>query len=130
MLPKRRKQEKPKASSPLDDKARALSEAQEKLRAEIERNESLIKNAPKIRQEQARVRREELIKRASRTDARRGSRVALQDPRHGFELNAAMPARQKSLRAERRRGRFLFFVLLCGFAAVVYWAYFLFTHQQ
>jgi len=130
MLPKRRKQEKPKASSPLDDKARALAEAQEKLRAEIERNESLIKNAPKIRQEQARVRREELIKRASRTDARRGSRVALQDPRHGFELNAAMPARQKSLRAERRRGRFLFFVLLCGFAAVVYWAYFLFTHQQ
>ncbi|MEP6672927.1 MAG: hypothetical protein ABJF10_27435 [Chthoniobacter sp.] len=130
MLPKRRKPEKSKPSSPLDDKARALTEQQEKLRAEIERNESLIKNAPKIRQEQARVRREELIKRASRTDARRGSRVALQDPRHGFELNAAMPARQKSLRAERRRGRFLFFILLFGFAAVVYWAYFLFTHQQ
>jgi len=131
MLPKRRKQDKQaKPSSPLDDKARALAAEQEKLRAEIERNERLIKEAPKIRQEQARVRREELIKRASRTDARRGSRVALQDPRHGFELNAAMPARQKSLRAERRRGRFLFFILLFGFAAVVYWAYFLFTHPQ
>jgi hypothetical protein len=129
MLPKRRKQEKPKASSPLDDKARALAEQQAKLREEIERNERLIKEAPKIRKEQERVRREELIKRASRTDARRGSRVALHDPRHGFELNAAMPARVKSLRAERRRGRFLFFVLLCTFAAVLYWAYFVFTHQ-
>jgi hypothetical protein len=130
MLPKRRKQEKPtKAFSPLDEKARALAEKQQKLQAEIERNQRLIENAPKIRKEQERVRREELIKRASRTDARRGSRVALQDPRYGFELNAAMPARQKSLRAERQRGRFLFFVLLCAFAAVIYWAYFIFTHQ-
>jgi hypothetical protein len=38
-----------------------------------------------------------------------------------------MPARQKSLRAERRRGRFLFFILLCTLAAVVYWAYLIFT---
>jgi hypothetical protein len=129
MLPKRRKPEKPKTSSPLDAKAHALAEKQEKLQAEIERNQRLIEDAPKIRKEQERLRREELVKRASRTDARRGSRVALQDPRHGFELNAAMPARVKSLRAERRRGRFLFFVLLCTFAAVVYWAYFIFTHQ-
>jgi hypothetical protein len=129
MLPRRRKQEKPQSSSPLDDKARALTEQQEKLRAEIERRERLIKEAPKIAKERELLRRDELIKRASRTEARPGSRVALQDPRHGFELNAALPARQKSLRAERRRGRFLFFILLCTFAAVVYWAYFIFTHQ-
>lgn len=129
MLPKRRKEEKAKASSPLDEKARALAAEQEKLRAEIERNQRLIEEAPKLRKEQERVRRDELVKRASRTDARRGSRVALQDPRHGFEFNAAMPARQKSLRAERRRGRFLFFILLCTLAAVVYWAWFVFTHQ-
>ena len=128
MLPKRRKPEKPQAGSPLDAKARALAEEQDKLRAEIERNQRLIENAPKIRKEYERVRREELVKRASRTEGRRGSRVALQDPRHGFEFNAAMPARQKSLRAERRRGRFLFFVLLCALAAVVYWAYLIFTH--
>jgi hypothetical protein len=128
MLPKRRKEEKPQPVSPLDEKARALAAEQDKLRAEIERNERLIKEAPKLRKEHERLRREELVKRASRTDARRGSRVALQDPRHGFELNAAMPARVKSLRAERRRGRFLFFILLCTFAAVVYWAYFIFSH--
>ena len=128
MLPKRRKPEKqkPKGSNPLDEKARALAAEQEKLRAEIERRERLIKEAPKIAKERERVRREELVKRASRTGARTGSRVALQDPR--YELNAAVPARQKSLRAERRRGRFLFLVLLCIFGAVVCWAYFLFTH--
>jgi len=130
MLPKRRKQEKPtKASSPLDDKARALAEKQQKLQAEIERAQRLIEDAPKIREEQKRVRREQLIKTRSSSEGRRNSRVALHDPRHGFELNAAIPARQKSLRAERQRGRFLFFVLLCTFAAVVYWAYFIFSHQ-
>jgi hypothetical protein len=131
MLPKRRKPEKSKAkpTSPLADKARALGEQQDKLRAEIERRERLIKEAPQIAERRERQRREELIKRASRTDGRSGSRVALRDPRFGFELNAAMPARQKSLRAERRRGRFLFFVLLCTFAAVVYWAWFIFNHQ-
>jgi hypothetical protein len=127
MPPKRRKSEKPQASSPLDDKARALAEQQDKLRAEIERNQRLIENAPKLRKEYERIRREELVKRASRTEGRRGSHVALQDPRHGYEFNAAMPARQKSLRAERRRGRFLFFILLCTLAAVVYWAYLIFT---
>jgi hypothetical protein len=130
MLPKRRKPEKPtKAANPLDEKARVLEEKQKKLQAEIERNQRLIEDAPKIRKEQERARREELVKRASRTEARRGSRVALHDPRYGFELNAAMPARVKSLRAERRRGRFLFFILLCAFGAVLYWAYFIFTHQ-
>ena len=127
MMPKRRKQEKPNASSPLDEKARALAAEQEKVRAEIERRERLIKEAPKIAKERERVRREELVKRASRTQARGVSRVALQDPR--YELNAAVPARQKSLRAERRRGRLLFLVLLCTFAAVVGWAYYIFTHQ-
>ena len=129
MLSKRRKQDKPQTTSPLDAKARALAEQQEKLRAEIERRERLIKEAPRIAKEQELRRREELVKRASRTEARRGSRVALQDRRHVFEFNAAIPARHKSLRAERRRGRLLFFVLLFAFGAAVYWAYFTFTHS-
>lgn len=129
MLPKRRKQDKPQGSNPLDEKARALAEQQEKLLAEIASRERLIKEAPKIAQEQDRRRREELVKRASRTEARPGSRVALQDPRHNLELNPGMPAHRKRLRAERQRGRFLFFVLLFAFAAVLYWAYFTFTRQ-
>ena len=130
MLPKRRKEEKKaQAANPLDIKAQALAAEHDKLRAEIERREHLIKEAPKIAREQERIRREELVKRASRTEARPGSRVALQDPRHVLEFNPGMPAQRKRLRAERRRGRFLFFVLLCTFGAVLYWAYFTFTHQ-
>jgi len=130
MLPKRRKPEKEtRTPTPLDEQARALAETEAKLRAEMERHRRLIEDAPKIREEQKRVRREQLIKKRSSSEGRRNSRVALHDPRHGFELNAAIPARQKSLRAERQRGRFLFFILLCTFALVVYWAYFILTHQ-
>ena len=130
MPSKPRKPEKnPAAPSPLDAKARALAEEQEKLRQEIERNERLIKEAPKIAKEWERTRREELIKRRSRTDARPGSHVALHDRRHLLELDPGRPLRQKKLRAERRRGRLLFFVLLFTFGLVVYWAYWVFTHQ-
>src|SRR4051794_9133141 len=56
MLPKRRKPDQPmKAPTPLDDKARALAEKQQKLQAEIERAQRLIEDAPKIREEQKRV---------------------------------------------------------------------------
>jgi len=130
MPSKPRKPEKPKGSSPLDAKARALAEQQEQLRAEIERNERLIQEAPKIAKERERTRREELIKRRSRTDSRPGSPVALHDRRHLFELvDPGKPLQQKKLRAERRRGRLLFFVLLGTFGLVVCWAYFVFTHQ-
>jgi len=129
MPSKPRKPEKSKGSSPLDAKARALAEQHEQLRAEIERNERLIQEAPKIAKERERTRREELIKRRSRTDSRPGSHVALHDPRHLLELDPGRPLRHKRLRAERRRGRLLFFVLLCTFALVVFWAYWVFTHQ-
>jgi hypothetical protein len=42
MPPKRRKQEKPQASSPLDEQARVLAEKRDKLLEEIERNQRLI----------------------------------------------------------------------------------------
>jgi hypothetical protein len=130
MLPKRRKPEK-KSTGPsaLDLKAQALAEAQNKLQAEIDRNKRLIENAPRIAEEQKRKRREELVVRASRTEVRPGSRVALQDRRHVLEFNSGAPAQHKRLRRERRQGRLLFFVLLCTFGAVLYWAYFTLTHQ-
>ncbi len=129
-MSKRRKSEKSDGATPLAAKAQALAEKQAKLRAEIERNEELIKNAPRLAREQEMKRRDELIRRRSRTDARPGSPVALQDRRYLFELDASRPARVKSLRAERRRGRLLFFALLLTFFGVVYWAYFVFTHQS
>src|SRR4051812_6471443 len=104
MTPKRRPQGKEKSPTPLDEKARALVEAQAKLEAEIARQQQVIKEAPQRAREIQQRRRDELINRASRTDARPGSRVALPDRRFN-ELNVAVPARQKGLRSERRRGR-------------------------
>jgi hypothetical protein len=72
-------------------------------------------------------RREELINRASRTEARPGSRVALPDRRFNEQLNVGVPARPRGLRAERRRGRLLFFVLLLTFSVLVYWFYYTVT---
>ena len=126
MIPKRRPAGKSTTPpTPLDEKARALTEAQAKLEAEIARQQKVIKEAPERAKELQQRRRDELINRASRTEARSGSRVALPDRR--FDLNAAPPVRQKGLRAERRRGRLMFFVLLLTFSGLVYWLYYTVT---
>jgi len=127
MLPKRRPDTKNKGSSPLDEKARALAEQEVKLRAEMEKHQRLIEKAPEIARERQKRQRDEFVNRASRNEGRTASRATLKDPR--YELNNTIPARQRSLRSERQRGRLLFFVLLMLFAAVAYWGYFTFTQQ-
>lgn len=130
MLPKRRPSGKrPTPPTPLDEKARALIEAQLELEKQIARHQQVIQEAPQRAKEIQQRRREELINRASRTEARPGSRVALPDRRYS-ELNAGMPAvRPRGLRAERRRGRLMFFVLLLTFSGLVYWLYYTVTRQ-
>src|SRR5882757_8485591 len=124
MAEKRRPQGKEKTPTPLDEKARALAEAQAKLEAEIARQQQVIKEAPQRAKEIQQRRRDELINRASRTEARPGSRAALPDRRFS-ELNLAMPPmRQRGLRAERRRGRLMFFVLFVTLCGLIYWLYY------
>ncbi len=113
-----------KSPSPLDEQKRALAEKEVKLHAEIARRLKLIEQAPLLAEEQQRRRRDELIKRASRTDARHGSRVALQDPRFGYEANLGTPAPMRRLKSERRRGMLTFFVLCAVLAAVLCWLYY------
>ena len=127
MLPKRRPAPKEKIASPLDERARALAEQEAKLRAEMAKHERLIEKAPEIKKEQQKRQRDEFVNRASRNEGRTASRATLKDPR--YELNNTIPARQRSLRSERQRGRLLFFVLLMVFAAVAYWGYYTFTQQ-
>lgn len=132
MTPKRRKTDPDKktgkAATPLDDRQRILAEEEAKLRQKMEQYQKLIEDAPKIAKERARQRRDELITRASRTDARPGSRAALIDRRY-YEVNvAAQPVRQRSLRSERHQGRMLFFLLLIVFSAVICWLYYTVTH--
>jgi hypothetical protein len=128
MAPKRRPVKKDNAPTTLDEKARALAEAQAKLEAEIAAQQRLIQEAPERAKEMRLRQRDELIRSKSRTETRPGSRTALPDRRFS-ELNAAVaPVRQRGLRAERRRGRLMFFVLLVTFCGLVYWLYYTVTH--
>jgi hypothetical protein len=129
MLPKRRNQGKDNSPTPLDHKQAELAAQEAEVRAEMAKHQRLIEKAPEIAKEQAKRRREELINRASRTDARPGSRAALPDHRHSHELNVAVPARHKSLRAERNQGRLLFFALLFILGGMIYLAYRTFLPQ-
>lgn len=126
MVPKRRPSGKrPAPPTPLDEKARALTEAQARLADQIAQQQRVIQEAPQRAQEIQQRRREELINRASRTEARPGSRVALPDRRYNEQLNAGVAtARPRGLRAERRRGRLMFFVLLLTLSGLVYWLYY------
>lgn len=130
MAPKRRPEGNDKKKpTPLDEKARALAEAQAKLEAEIARQQQVIQEAPQRAKEIQQRRRDELINRASRTEARPGSRTALPDRRFS-ELNLGMPpARQRGLRSERRRGRLMFFVLFVTLCGLVYWLYYTVTQH-
>jgi hypothetical protein len=112
--------------SPLDARRNALAEQERKLQEEIARRQRLIEEAPKIAKDQEKRRREELVARASRTEARFGTRAALQDPRYGYEAQIATAGRGRRLKREQRRGMFTFFVLLLTFAGVVAWLYFSF----
>ena len=112
--------------TPIDAKQRAIAEQEAKLRAQMEKYERLIQEAPKIAKERDRARREQFITRASRTEGRYNSRAVIPDSR--YELNAGAPAKMRRLRAERNRGRNTFFILLIVLAAAVLWLYMIVTH--
>ena len=115
------KNETPPPETTLDSKKKAMAAEEAKLRAQMERYQSLIENAPKLAKERERRQREQYVTRASKTDQRGASRTVLPDRR--YELNAGVPARQRRLRAERNQGRMMFFVLLVVFAGIIFWLY-------
>ena len=101
--------------TPLDAEKR-------RLQREMEEKKQLIERAPQMKAEVEKRRREELVTRASRTEARFGSPGALLDPRYGFELNAGATTPRK-LRRERNRGMWTFFALLILLGLAIYWVY-------
>lgn len=109
------------ASTPLDEERRRLEEEQARVRREVASKERLIKEAPKLKAEAEKRRRDELVTRASRTEAR--TPKALLDPRHSFEANVGALVRTRKLRREKTQGMWTFFLLCLVLAAVVYWIY-------
>ena len=88
------------SDTPLDVRQRAIHEQEAKLRAQMEKYQKLIEEAPKLAKERERARREEFITRAARTEHRYGSRAALPDNR--YDLNVGVPTKQRRLRRCRR----------------------------
>lgn len=127
MIPKRRKPGQKSAESPLDAKMREIAEREVKNKAAMDECEKVIKEGPLRAEQIAKAKRDELINRASRTEMRRGNRAALPD-HWRLEGQTAAPSRQRSLRAERRQGRLLFFALLPVAVALGYYVYYTITH--
>ena len=111
--------------TPLSAQQQALEEEARKLKEKLERYKKLVDDAPRIARERERARRNELIARASRTEARKGSR-ALPDTRDGEEKRIESGLRahtDRGLRIERTQGRTLFFFLLLALLGVMGWLY-------
>ncbi len=124
MASKRRPAKKPSAAdeTPLSARKNEVAEQEAKLRAQMEKYKKLIEDAPRLAKERERRLQEQFVIRKSRTEADGRSRAALRDRR--YELNAGAPAKLKRLRAERNRGRLMFFILLLVFGGLVAWLYF------
>ncbi len=111
---------KEKGVSYLDARRNALSELQAKLDLEIERHQKVIAEAPRLAEQAAKLRREELVQRKARSEARFGSPRALPDPRY-LEVTATRPERR--LRKDRNQGMVTFFLLCIVLVLVVFWLY-------
>ena len=113
--------------TPLTAKQRALLEEEQKVKAEMERCARFVENAPKRAAEIQREQRDELLRRAAMTHKGMGSTKII-DRRVALEANVAAPAQQKRMRAERRQGRLMFFVLLLSLAGAILYLYYTVTH--
>ena len=107
---------------------REVAEREAKNRAEMEQCQQVINDAPLRAKKKAEAQREQLLDRAARTETRRGNPAALPDRWRPTEVNVP-PRQPRRLRAERRQGRVLFFLLLFTLLGVGYWLYYTVTHS-
>ena len=114
-MPRRRSQ---KSETPLNFKQEDLAKRDAQLRAEIEKVERMIADAPKRAEEVSRRHREELSVRAKEGKSRLDVTMDLERNRWP---NESGPRRRVSLRKERREGRLIFLVLVIALAATVIW---------
>jgi hypothetical protein len=125
--PKRSSQDAALPASPIDAKQRALQEQEQKLKAQMEKMQKFVEEAPQRAADRQREQREELLRRAATMHKGPGS-AALIDRRTTLEANVAANAREKQMRVVRRQGRLTFLFLLIGLAAAIFYLYYTVTH--
>jgi len=119
---------KEKTAGPLDNQKRRIAEEEAKLQAQMQKFQTLIDQAPKLAEERRRVQREQAAARMARIEGRFGTGSVASLPDRRYELNAGAPAKQRRFRAERNRGRFMFFILLTLFAGALCFLYYTVQH--
>ncbi len=107
------------SGTPLDQKQEELSRRESQLRAEMQKLQRMIEEAPRVAEETTRRQREELVRRANDGGSRLDVSMALQDKR--YDAGGETSRRPRSLRKERREGRIVFLVLVIALFAAVIW---------
>lgn len=107
------------SGTPLNEKQQELARRESQLRAEMQKLERMIEDAPRVAEETTRRQREELLARASEGSSRLDVSIALQDKR--FSDGVGYNQRRAPLRKERREGRIVFLVLVIALGAAVLW---------
>lgn len=109
----------PKSGTPLNAKQEELARRESQLRAEMQKLQQMISEAPRKAEERSRREREEIIARA-KGESRLDVSMALQDKRFG-DSSGYSSGRRGALRKEQREGRIVFLVLVLALAAAVIW---------
>jgi hypothetical protein len=109
-----------KSNTPLDDRQRKLLEEQEKLQARMDQLNRMIEEAPRIKAEKVKARRNEILSDRATRAVHRLNSATLADNRYdpGFGSAPRRP-RRGTLKAERRQARLIFCLWLFLLAALV-----------
>jgi hypothetical protein len=106
----------PKSATPLDRKQQALRDKEDQLRRQQEELERLIHEAPKMKEEKTRRRREALA-----ADPRLSRTALIDKRRYDVAITADRALGTRRLRSEKRDGQFLFLFLCLVLASLVIW---------
>ncbi|SRR5581483_1240326 len=114
-----------KSATALDLTKQQLAQTEAELRAQKEKLEQLIADAPRVAEEEARRNREDLRRLAGAERTRLDVSLAVEDKRYHDYRGSDRPV--GALRKQRREGQIIFLVLVIALAIAMTW---LLTHLQ
>jgi septal ring factor EnvC (AmiA/AmiB activator) len=114
-----------KSSTTLDLTKQQLAQREAELRAQKEKLEQMIADAPRVAEEEARRNREDLRRLAGAERTRLDVSLAVEDKRYNDFGGSGRPV--GALRKQKREGQIIFLVLVIALAIAMTW---LLTHLQ